>query len=263
MDCSELLILGCGTSTGVPVPACGCRVCKSTDLRNKRLRTSALVSIGSLNILIDAGPDLRQQALLYNINHIDAVLFTHAHADHIGGVDDLRCFNFASKKPIPCFGSAITLEKLRDSFRYIFDPDPDWRGGMLPQLELNEFSHFQAFEVCGISVLPFALEHGSLTVTGFRIGAMAYATDCKLVPAESLAVLSNLDVLVLDALRDEAHNTHMTISEACSTAQKIAAKRTVFVHMTHSIDFQETSAKLPKQIELAVDGLRLKFSETF
>lgn len=255
-----LTILGSGTSTGVPIPGCRCDVCLSDNPRNKRLRTSAHLQVGAASILIDASPDLRQQALANDLRIVNAVVYTHAHADHILGTDDLRAFNFSTGRRLPCYGSQATLEGLTRNFSYIFSPDPKWRGGALSQLDPIEINHGTAFDADGVTILPFALEHGDLDVTGLRIGSLAYATDCKRIPAESMKVLSGVETLILDGLREELHPTHLSIGEAIDLAQKIGARETYLIHMTHSIDYQAKSLELPPGIALAYDGLKLRVS---
>jgi phosphoribosyl 1,2-cyclic phosphate phosphodiesterase len=253
-------ILGCGTSTGVPVPGCRCGVCRSTDLRNHRLRTSGIIqSEDGRALLIDASADLRQQTLRAGIERIDGVLYTHTHADHILGTDDLRCFNYTLQRRIPCYGTRTTLDEIRRFFNYIFDPRPNYEGGALAQLDLHEIEDTVPFEAAGFGVHPFPLEHGSSPVTGYRVGALAYATDCNKVPAQAREILRGVRYLILDGLRFEAHRTHFTIPEAIKVAQEIGAERTILVHMTHSIDFETVSAQLPPGIELGYDGLTLTF----
>lgn len=254
----KIKILGCGTSTGVPVPGCPCAVCTSRHPRNKRLRTAAALETPSGKvILIDASTDMRQQALEHDIRRVDAVLLTHAHADHILGIDDLRVFNFVTQRRIPLFGSSVTLSEVRRIFSYIFTPDPHYEGGLLAQLDTVEVAPFTQFQVEDISVMPFTLLHGRMPILGYRVGAFAYATDCKSIPDAALDVLRDLDVLILDGLRYEPHRSHMTIPEAVQAAQRIAAKRTYLTHMTHSVDYESVNAKLPHSIELAYDGLEL------
>lgn len=256
-----LQILGCGTSTGVPLPGCTCRVCTSGKLQNERLRTSGLIRLDSgRNILIDASTDLRQQALKWKVSRVDALLVTHPHADHILGIDDLRCFNFVQRASIPCYGNRSTLDRIRRTFAYIFEPDPDYQGGGLPQVTLQEIQDEIPFTAAGASIQPFPLEHGGITVLGYRIGELAYATDCKRIPENSRKILKGVKVLVLDGLRYEAHRTHMTIDEAVSVAAELGIRRTVLTHMTHNVDFDEVSARLPRQVELAYDGLEIEFS---
>ncbi len=252
-------ILGCGTSTGVPVPGCGCPVCRSPNPRNSRLRTSAIVRLpGGTITLIDASTDLRAQALQHGIDRIDAVLCTHSHADHILGIDDLRVFNLLTRRRIPLYGTAATLSEIRRIFSYIFEPDPRYEGGLLAQLDSYEITAFSPFTLDGARILPFQLWHGRLEVLGFRIGSFAYATDCKTIPEESYSALRELDVLVLDGLRYEAHRSHMTIPEAIEAAQRIGARKTYLTHMTHSVDYDTVNAQLPNGIELAYDGLEFE-----
>lgn len=212
------------------------------------------------NILIDSGPDLRQQALKYDIRRIDAVLYTHSHADHILGLDDLKSFNFVSGKAIPCYATAESISEIKRVFAYTFQDPAAYEGGMLTQLTFNQIGHDAAIDVCGLRIVPFRLEHGKMPVTGYRFGDMAYATDCNNIPAESLPKLSGLKTLVLDGLRHEPHRTHFTIPKAVEAAQAIGAERTFLVHMTHTVDYDEESAKLPSGVTLAFDGLEIDFS---
>ena len=256
-----LTILGCGTSTGVPLPACTCAVCTSASSRNKRDRTSAWLKTDSgASILIDAGPDLRQQALKFKIPRLDAVLFTHGHSDHILGIDDLRGFNFVQKAPIPCFGDEATLQALRSMFPYIFNPDPDYKGGMLAKLLLNTLTHYEPLPIPDISITPFKLMHGPAPVTGYRFGNLAYATDCNAIPVETEPLLQNVDYLVLDGLRHESHGTHYSISEAIAVAKRLGAKQTYLIHMTHTIDYEIENPKLPAGIDFCYDGLEIPVS---
>ena len=256
----RLTILGCGTSTGVPIPGCPCAVCNSNDPKNERWRTSALITADDgRNILIDTSPDLHHQALRYKIERVDAVLYTHAHADHILGTDDLRVYNFRRDSPIPCFGDAQTLSALKNFFHYIFSPDPNYEGGLLAKLALHEIEVGKSFKAAEQEVLPFSLLHGSSPVLGFRIGDLAYATDCNAIPDESFSALSGVKVLILDALRHKPHNTHFTVADAVDAAKRVGAERTYFVHMTHDLDYHETNAELPPGMQLAYDGLQIDF----
>lgn len=251
-----LTILGSGTSTGVPIPGCQCSVCTSSNPKNKRLRTSALLSLNTqCNILIDTTTDFRAQALRADIRHVQAVLFTHAHADHILGIDDLRAFNFIQRSAIPCYGSTRTLLEIKKLFSYVFNPDPDYIGGGIPRLELHEIDELQEFIINGFRITPFPMLHGRLPVTGYRIGDCAYATDVKTIPESSLDKLRGLKTLFLDGLRMEDHPAHLTIPEAISLAQKIKAEKTYLIHMTHTVNFEEINQDLPEGIELAYDGL--------
>lgn len=255
-------ILGCGTSTGVPVPACACAICASSDPRNKRLRCSAHIATeAGASILLDASPDLRQQTLRAGITEINGVLFTHSHADHILGVEDLRGFNFSQKGKIPCYGIKETLADIRRMFFYVFEVDPNYLGGQPPQLDLLPVTPYEPITICGKSVLPLTLLHGHTPTCGYRIGNFSYVTDCKEIPSESLRALEGTEVLVLDGLRYEAHRTHLTIPEAISLSEQIGAHRTVLTHLTHTVDYTEVSRKLPPRVELGYDGLKIEINE--
>lgn len=255
-----LKILGCGTSTGVPVPGCRCAICTSPNPKNKRSRTSALIKVNDgYNILIDASTDFRWQALTWNIESVNAVLFTHAHADHILGIDDLKGYNFIQRSSIPCYGTLQTLTEIKRCFHYIFLPDPDYEGGLLPQLNLMQIDSNQPFNVGPVSIQPFALQHGKHPVTGFRIGDLAYATDCNSIPDQSREILRGVKTLVLDGLRFEPHRTHFTIPEAVKVAQELQVETTYFVHMTHTVDYDIVQRDLPENMFLAYDGLEIGF----
>jgi phosphoribosyl 1,2-cyclic phosphate phosphodiesterase len=194
------------------------------------------------------------------VQRVDSVFFTHAHADHILGTDDLRSFNFASKKRISCYGSDETLTPITEAFSYIFNPRPGYAGGMLAQLDPHRISNDGLAEIEGISFTFFPLIHGDLTVTGFRVGNLGYATDFNEMPERALQVLEGVDYLFIDGLRYEPHNTHITIPQAVELAQKIKARQSYIIHTTHTIDYDETNAKLPAGIELGYDGLTVMFS---
>lgn len=253
----KVTILGSGTSTGVPMPGCECAICRSPDSMNKRLRTSALVSFDDKNVVIDAGPDFREQMLRADVQHLDAVLFTHAHADHILGIDDLRPYNFKQRRSIPCYGTSTTLDQIRRIFFYIFDRDPTYTGGGVSDLSLYEIKPFTPFNIFGLTIEPFPLLHGNLQVMGFKIGDFAYATDCKEIPTESATLLGGIDTLVLGGLREQPHNTHMSISEAVEAGNKLGAKNLYLTHMSHSVDYRSVSDTLPSHVALCYDGLVL------
>lgn len=255
----KVTLLGTGTSTGIPVIGCSCRVCTSSDPRDKRLRCACYIEVNGVHILIDAGPDFRMQALRAGLKRIDAVLITHHHFDHVVGLDDLRPFFFQNRSSIPCYAHPDTAHTLRKMFWYIFE-DGSYPG--VAKLDLHQIDG--SFEVesryadtLKVNIEPIEIFHGKTPVLGFRIGKFAYLTDTNRIPDEHLDKLHGLDVLILDALRHEPHRTHFTIEQAIEVAQKINPKRTYFTHMTHSILHEEENAKLPEGIELGYDGLVL------
>ncbi|NUR55811.1 MAG: MBL fold metallo-hydrolase [Acidobacteria bacterium] len=230
---------------------CDCATCRSPDPRDRRLRPSIYIEAAA-RLLVDAGPDLRAQALRHDIRRVDAILFTHGHADHILGMDDLRRFNTLQQGAIPCFGDAATLLDIRRTFSYVFDPATP-KGGGLPQLEL--FEVLGGFCVTRSEVLPVPLFHGTRPILGYRLGRFAYLTDCSRIPDESWPLLEGLDVLVLDALRERPHPTHFSLAEAIDAATRIGARQTWFTHMCHDLRHEPTSARLPASMALAYDGL--------
>jgi len=252
-DRLDITILGSGTSTGIPVIGCNCPVCRSTDPRNRRTRCSALLQHGTHNILIDTSPDLRLQALRENIRHVDAVLYTHSHADHMHGIDDLRSFSLHSGKPIPVYGSTRTLKRVRENFSYIFD-DLD-QPGYIPKLNLYPVEI--PFELFGLLIIPIPLVHGRLPIFGYRCGPIAYLTDCSAIPESSLEQLKDLELLVLDGLRFKPHNTHFNIDQAIQVAQTIGARQTWLTHLSHDVDHPCHGPQLPEGIHLAYDGQSL------
>jgi phosphoribosyl 1,2-cyclic phosphate phosphodiesterase len=246
--------LGTGTSHGVPIIACDCAVCQSTDSRDKRLRPSIYLDVpGDGCVLVDTTPDFRQQALTYRIRRIDAVLFTHAHADHILGFDELRRFNTLQGAPIPCYANGFCLDLLKRTFFYVFDGLPRLGGG-IPQVEVHEVGG-EPFVAAGLRIVPVPLWHGRMPILGFRAGSFAYLTDCNRIPDESWPLVAGVDTLVIDALRDEPHTTHFTVAEALEAIERIAPRRALLTHMTHDLGHAVTSARLPRGVELAYDGL--------
>jgi len=237
---------------GVPVIGCRCAVCSSPDPRNKRLRTSALLEVGGLNLLFDAGPDLRQQALAAGLTRLDAVLLTHSHADHVAGLDDLRPLNFAQRRAIPLYGTAQTLAFIRERFGYAFTNASE--GSTRPALDLVEIDGKTVFEIGPVKVVPFDVLHGTWTITGFRIGGLGYVTDASVIPAASIVHLRDLDVLVLNALRLAPHPTHLSVSQALAVIEELRPRRALLVHMTHDLDHETTNAMLPEHVRLAYDG---------
>lgn len=252
----RVTVLGSGTSSGVPVIGCECRVCTSRDPRNRRTRTGVWLEWEGASVLIDTATDLREQALRERIPRVDAVLFTHAHADHIFGLDELRIYNFRQRAAIPCYGSPATLAKLRQTFAYVFEAGEE--GGGKPQLALTPIDG--PFDLAGRRVTPVPVRHGGSEVLGFRIGRFAYVTDVSAIPESSLALLAGLEVLILGALRYRRHPTHMTLAEASAAAERIGAGRTFFTHLAHDVDAAALDIALPPAVDLAHDGLRFELA---
>lgn len=252
----RVTFLGTGTSQGVPQIACDCAVCRSTDPRDTRLRPSIFLEVpGRAHILVDTTPDFRQQALNYGIRRLDAVLFTHSHADHILGLDDIRRFNFLQGGPIPCYANGFAWDIIKRSFYYAFDGLPRLGGGV-PQVDVHEVAA-EPFIAAGLRIVPVPLWHGRMPILGFRFGNFAYLTDTNRIPDESWELIAGVEVLVLDALRDEPHTTHFTVAEALEAIARAAPRRAYLTHMTHDLGYAETSARLPAGVELAYDGLVL------
>lgn len=244
-------MLGSGTSSGVPMIGCRCAVCTSPDPRNRRTRPGLLLELERGNVVVDTSPDFREQALRHGLERIDAVLYTHPHADHVFGLDDLRGFNFRQRAAIPCYGSAATMERLRQIFAYVFEDGQE--GGGKPQLELAAVR--EPFELLGERVVPVPVEHGAMEVFGYRIGGFAVVTDVNRIPEESLALLAGVELLVLSALRYRPHPTHFTLEEACAVARQIGARRTLFTHIAHDVDHGDVRVALPPGVEIGFDGL--------
>jgi phosphoribosyl 1,2-cyclic phosphate phosphodiesterase len=251
----RILFLGTGTSHGVPMIGCDCAVCQSTDPRDQRCRPSIYLELGDgTRVLVDTTPDLRAQALRYDVRRVDVLLFTHAHADHVMGLDEVRRYNVLSRAPMPVYGDAQTLADLRRMFGYVFDSDAP-KGGGMPDLRLWTLGG--RFCLGRQEVVPVPLRHGDRMILGFRLGRFAYLTDCNGVPESSLALLGDLDVLVLDALRRRPHPTHFTLDEAVGVARRVGARQTLFTHIAHDLAHNETCAALPAGMALAHDGLTI------
>ena len=249
----KVTFIGTGTSQGVPVINCSCDVCRSDDPRNNRLRTSVTIQTGQTTLLIDTTTDLRQQLLRYPVQTIDAVLYTHAHEDHICGIDDLRAFNFITNRRIPAYGSSETIGRLTEIFSYAFGNGRLVPG--LPNLEARVVDH--TFRINELEITPLELHHGQSLVLGYRIGSFAYCTDVSYLPEHTASGLKNLDVLVLDALRHKPHPTHFSIEEALNVAGQIGAAKTYLIHMSHNVDHEKDSKLLPENIYFAYDGLTI------
>ncbi|MEP7175538.1 MAG: MBL fold metallo-hydrolase [Gemmatimonadales bacterium] len=251
----RLTFLGTGTSFGVPQIGCECAVCRSTDPRDQRTRSAALVEVDGSSILIDTPPELRLQLIAGGIAQVDAVLYTHEHADHTNGIDDLRMFSVRRRRPLPIYGPPETLDRLRASFSYIFDDVRPYEGTSKPSLELHGIEPDRPVRVAGVEVLPLAFQHGHIRVYGYRIGALAYITDVKAIPEAERRHLQGLDLLALNALWWRPHPTHLSIGEAVATAQALGARRTYLTHLTHETGHAELAGQLPDGILPAYDGL--------
>jgi phosphoribosyl 1,2-cyclic phosphate phosphodiesterase len=255
----RLTFLGTGTSFGVPQIGCDCAVCRSTDPRDKRTRSGAILEADGSTILIDTPPELRLQLIAGGFSGIDAVVYTHEHADHVNGIDDLRIFSVRQRRPLPIYGPAETLERVRASFNYIFDEAVrPYEGTSKPRLTLHPTEPGQSVTIAGIEVLPLAFQHGHLRVFGYRFGRLAYITDVKAIPEREYPQLQGLEVLVLNALWWRSHPTHLSISEAIDAARALGARRTYLTHLTHETGHAELEAKLPAGIFPAHDGLRVE-----
>lgn len=247
--------LGTGTSTGVPVVGCHCRICTSEEPKNKRLRQSVKIEAGGKHFLIDTTPDLRLQLLRDPMPRLDFVLFTHSHSDHLMGLDDIRPFNFRQREPIRAYANPNTAKAIRRAFSYIWD-DATQIGGGKPQLDLVEVD--EPFAHDGVEITPIPVTHGDWTILGFRIGNFAYITDTNGIPPASMKLLEGVEILALDGLRPAPpHPTHFTIDQAIRCAREINPQVTYLIHLTHDIDHHALEATLPEGIRLAYDGLQL------
>lgn len=250
----QIILTGTGTSQGVPVINCKCEVCRSENIYDKRLRTSAIVKFPDTTILIDAGPDLRQQLLAHPVEKIDAVLITHEHHDHIGGMDDLRPFFFRQKKPLDIYAGTETREAIKKKYYYAFDENP-YPGA--PQFNLIQLEN-RSFSINNHQILPIFAWHGKMPVWGFRFGSFAYLTDIKEISEEEQAKLQNLEVLVLSALHHKKHHSHLSLSEALDLIRKINPGKAYLTHISHEMGkYEETKKILPENVFLGYDGLEI------
>jgi phosphoribosyl 1,2-cyclic phosphate phosphodiesterase len=234
---------------------CTCAVCSSPDPRDRRSRPSIYIQCDGASLLVDTGPDLRTQALRFGVTRVDAILYTHGHADHVVGLDDVRRFNALQKSSIACYGDTRTLAEIRQMFGYVFDPATP-KGGGIPHVELVEIDpEGGPFEAAGVRITPVPVYHGERLILGFRVGIFAYLTDCSRIPDGSWPLLEGVEVVVLDALRERPHPTHFSLSEAVEAAGRIGARHTYFTHIAHDLGHATTCAKLPPSMQLAYDGL--------
>lgn len=249
----RVIILGSGTSAGVPTLGCECDVCNSPDPRNKRTRASIYLEQGNTRILVDCGPDFRGQAMARGIRDVDHVLLTHTHSDHVNGLDDLRSFNMIHGHPITVYGTEPSLNDIRTRFAYCFQPPPP--GGGIPQLNLETFTPGTPFRIDDLEILPLQVMHGRLPIVGFRIGRFAYFTDVSHMPPETFAALDGVEFLITSALRHRPHSTHMSLSQAIEVVNTVRPKQAWFTHMCHDLEHHATNAELPEGIGLLYDGL--------
>ena len=250
----KVTFLGTGTSQGVPVIACTCEVCRSLDFRDKRLRTSIHIQIADKSLVIDTGPDFRQQMLREYIQRLDAVLFTHAHRDHTSGLDDVRAFNFKQNMDMPVYGTHDVLEQLKVEYSYIF-ANNNYPG--LPRIDVREITN-QPFTIGNIHITPLPVMHMKLPVLGFRIGGLSYITDANFISDETLSKLEGTEVLVLNALQRDKHISHFNLEEALAMVEKIKPSKAYFTHISHKLGLHTTIEKeLPKHVALAFDGLQV------
>jgi phosphoribosyl 1,2-cyclic phosphate phosphodiesterase len=249
-------LLGSGTSQGIPVIGCPCEVCLSKDKKDKRLRTAALVSTGNINIAIDCGPDFREQMLRDRVMHLNAVLMTHEHSDHIAGIEDLRPFQFRQKQAMPIYATLAVQESLRRRYDYAFRETP-YPGAV--QMDLKTISPNKNFQIEGIDIIPIELDHGEIKVLGFRFKDLSYLTDCKSISSEELKKVKGSRILILDALHYTEHHSHMSVKEALEVVAEVKPEQAYFVHMNHNIGrAKDVNKTLPKNVKLAWDGLKIE-----
>jgi phosphoribosyl 1,2-cyclic phosphate phosphodiesterase len=255
----QFIFLGTGTSVGVPCIGCGCPTCTSTNPKNQRTRCALVLGLPEGNLLVDTPPDLRTQLLREKIGIVHSVLYTHDHADHVFGLDDLRLFPHYLGHPLPASCEDFVEARIRKSFDYAFADDNQGYAGGVPQITFNRITT-EPFSLLGEKITPIRLMHGKFRVLGFRFGNIAYCTDTNGIAPESFSLLEGLDVLILDALRQRPHVSHYSLAQAVEVAQRLRPKRAYFTHMCHDLEHEATNASLPPGMELAYDGLRLPLS---
>lgn len=250
----RITFLGTGTSTGVPTLTCHCKVCRSSDSRDKRTRPSLLLEHNGQAIVIDTTPDFRTQALREGLERLDAILFTHSHADHILGLDDVRVYCFRQQRAIPIYADARCMTSIQHTFKYIFDGDYPYGG--LAKLDPHLIDG--PFDLGSLRIIPVPVLHGKTPILGFRFGQTAYLTDVSAIPESSLASLDGLEILILDSLRHKPHPTHLSIEQALGLVDRLKPRRSYFTHIAHELGHEETNALLPPHVRLAFDGLKLE-----
>ena len=255
MSWLRVIVLGSGTSHGIPMIGCDCAVCRSPDPRDQRTRTSIVIQANEHPILVDTTPELRLQCLACHVTRVEAVLFTHHHADHVAGLDDLRRFNALQGTPLTCYADRTTAQELQRMFPYAFQHTPDYPSAK-PHLNLARIDG--PFDLFGTRITPLPLMHGPSPVLGFRVGPFANCTDCSFIPDESFALLENLEVLILDGLRRRPHPTHFNLQQAIEAARRIGARQTYFTHIAHELPHEATNKELPPGMALAYDGQIIK-----
>jgi phosphoribosyl 1,2-cyclic phosphate phosphodiesterase len=250
-----LKFLGTGTSTGVPILTCQCSVCTSSDPHDKRHRPSLLLEYDGRAVVIDTTPDFRTQALREGMTRLDAVVFTHGHADHIMGLDDTRVFYFRQQVPLPIYAEARCMATIRTTFAYIFEGNYPFGGvGKLDPHLIDG-----PFDLWGLNITPVPVMHGNLPILGFRVRDTAYITDVSEIPESSIPRLQGLDTLIIDALRHKPHPTHLSLAQALAVVERLKPRRAFFTHIAHELGHQETNSKLPSHVQLAYDGLQMEF----
>lgn len=252
----EILFLGTGTSHGVPMIGCDCAVCRSPDPRNQRTRSSILIRAAGLNLLVDTTPELRLQAVREHLDRVDAVLFTHDHADHLHGIDDLRAFCEKHHMAIPLYGDDRTMREILRRWPYMFQ-DPEFLQRHLNVARLVTCAVDGPFAIQGVRVVPIPLLHGKAEILGYRIGPLAYLTDCSEIPETSIPLLRDLDTLVIDGLRPRPHSTHFSLGQACLAVARLQPRQAFLTHLTHNVDHATVDMALPAGVRLAYDGLRV------
>lgn len=259
---AKLTFLGTGTSTGIPLLGCRCHTCTSTDPKDQRLRTSALLEIGQHLYTIDCGPDFRQQLLREGVSNLSGILFTHGHRDHTAGLDDIRAINFIHQKSLPIYLTELLLEQLQHDFRYMFDPHNKYPG--VGEVELRHFDQDLFSLEDGMTVQPIPLWHGHLPVHGFRLGNLGYITDASSIPESSWELLKGVEILIINALRDSPHHSHFTVQEAMEISEKLGNPRTYFTHIAHQFGrYAERNHQFPSHIQMAYDGLTIEFDPSW